>query len=87
MSILTEANQKLTEPLRVRQEIVGSGGLIYEMVKTEIVIDEHIRIVYGIGITSSLFGENESCLIRDISSSYEKVSDLFDIVVSKHLLM
>ena len=86
MQLVADKNEKISEPVKIKQEIIGGGKLIYEMFRTELMIEGHITCVYGIGITSSLFNDKETCMIRDITSCFEKVAELFELIVSNIVL-
>lgn len=77
---------KLMEPIVIKKEMVGGGKLIYEMYKTELSFEGHLTCVYGVGVTSTLFTEKESCMIRDVSSNFEKVDTLFELLVTNVVL-
>lgn len=86
MYLLTPNKEKIFKPLLIRQEVIAQGKLKYEMYRTEMRIDGHVTTMYGLGIESTLFKEPDCCVIRDVSSNYEKVESLFNIIIENVVL-
>lgn len=57
------------------------GRVSYRMLKSESFCDGNPRDVYGIEVVSSLFDGRESALLMDISTDYDCVKNLYDMVV------
>ncbi len=86
MNTVLECAEILSEPITLREEVVGRGHIVYKITKTNAVIESLPVCVYGIEIISTLFSETEVCSINDISTKFEVVNELFELVVQNMVL-
>lgn len=65
----------------LKEDVIAGGRVSYRMLKSESFCDGNPRDVYGIEVVSSLFDGRESALLMDISTDYDCVKNLYDMVV------
>lgn len=65
---------------------MGSGNLVYSLIRTNVMLDERPVCVYGIRISSSLFQKEEVESVPDVSSDFSMVNDLFEMLVRNMVL-
>ncbi len=70
----------------VLEEKTAGDRVIYRIVSYSKVIEDKSVKVYGIEVTSTLFGTNDREFICDISSDYDFVKELFRIIVDNLVL-
>ena len=86
VQIMNATEEKELSSTIIREEIVGSGHIIYRMIKTNIVIENSPVCVYGIEIVSTLFSEKDSCTVKDISTKFDIANELFELTVKNMVL-
>lgn len=70
----------------IREEVVGGGKLTYLLTKTDTLVEGVPVCVYGLAVTSTLFGEAETAAFSDVSSIFERVEELFETLVRNTVL-
>ncbi len=63
-------------------EKIGNSMLIYRMIESSELIEDNMVVCYGIEIESSLFGAKDKNKVLNISSKYEIVKELFDVLTT-----
>lgn len=86
MNALEKETTFLSEPAVIREEVLGNGHIIYKIIKTNVLIENQPICVYGIQVTSTLFAEKEISTIKDVSTKFEVVNELFEIIVQNMVL-
>lgn len=66
----------------IRQLKIAAGRLCYELIEST----SKGYVCFGVRISTTLFGEEESAYVEDISSIYEKAEEFFKLMADNAVL-
>lgn len=76
----------LSQPIVLRKEVVGNSRLSYTLFKRSVLVENHQVCLYGIEINSTLFGDEEIGTIEDVSTDFELMTNLFELLMENLVL-
>ena len=66
----------------IRQLKIASGRLCYELIEST----SKGYVCFGVRVSTTLFGEEESEYVEDISCIYEKADEFFKLIADNNVL-